>query len=83
MPIKSHLVKGEWIFLKPRPDLCQTCAVKHPESAPHNKDSLYYQMSFQVQHGREPTWKDAMAHCSEEVKVMWIEQLTKLGVKIE
>lgn len=33
-------------LMPPAAHLCQTCAVDHPEEAPHNRDSLYYQMVF-------------------------------------
>jgi len=28
-------------------------------------------MKFKMEHGREPTWDDAMAHCTEEMKTSW------------
>lgn len=62
-------------LLPPAADKCQNCAGDHPEGAPHNRDSLYYQMAFQTDHGRAPTWEDAMEHCSEEVKQATIKVL--------
>lgn len=53
-----------------RPGVCQACAVDHPVEHPHNKDSMYYQFRFYAAHGRWPTWEDAMAHCTEEVKAV-------------
>ena len=47
---------------------CPECAVKHDPEQPHNQDSLTYQYKFYDQHGRWPTWADAMAHCSDELK---------------
>ena len=55
-------------LLPPPPDKCQQCAVGHVKEAPHNAQSLYYQYWFKKQHGRWPTWEDAMEHCSEAVK---------------
>lgn len=66
-------------FLPPRPGACQVCAVEHDPAWPHNKDSLYYQMTFHQKHGRFPTWGDAMAHCGEDMKALWKEALTKRG----
>lgn len=47
---------------------CPECAVKHDPWQPHNKDSLTYQYKFYDEHGRLPTWEDAMAHCDEDIK---------------
>ena len=44
---------------------CPECAVKHDPEQPHNRDSLTYQYKFYDQHGRWPTWADAMAHCPD------------------
>lgn len=75
--------RGAAFLLPPRSDLCQECAAKHEPEMPHNQKSLYYQMAFKIQHGRYPTWVDAMAHCSDEMKVMWIEELRKYGVEVQ
>lgn len=77
-------------ILPPGKGLCPECAVKHDPTQPHDAQSLYYCFKFNLEksrsctHGaaRSPTWADAMAHCSEEVKIAWIEQLTKLGIDI-
>lgn len=62
---------------------CPECAVKHQPGLPHNQQSLYYQYNFREQHGRWPTWKDAMSHCSAEMKQYWIKELSKKGVIVE
>lgn len=61
---------------------CPECAVKHDPQQPHNRDSLTYQYKFYDQHGRWPTWNDAIAHCPDEIKELWIRALTERGVKI-
>ena len=66
-----------WNVLPPAPDKCQICAVKHEPEIPHNAQSLYYQMTFNGMVGRAPTWADAMAHCSEEMKAAWKRELTQ------
>ena len=48
-------------MLPPRPGACQECATDHEADQPHDRDSLYYAMKFQAEHGRAPTWSDAMA----------------------
>lgn len=70
------------IMLPPSPDVCQTCATKHTADMPHNAQSLYYQMQFNIKQGRASTWADAMAHCSEEMKADWTYQLAKLGIEV-
>jgi hypothetical protein len=78
----THL--GGFKLLRPplKEGQCAECAVIHPVEAPHNQQSLFWQYSFMEKHGRWPTWTDAMAHCTPEVKAQWIAELGKLGVKI-
>jgi hypothetical protein len=73
---------GAFKMLPPKPDVCQTCAVKHDAGQPHNQQSLYYQFHFWSDHGRWPKWKDAMAHCSPEIKQKWIAALKEKGVTV-
>ena len=65
------------------PGTCPMCAVKHNPEQPHNRDSLAYQYKFYDEHGRWPTWADAMEHCSEEVKTYWKEALEARGIEID
>ncbi len=58
-------------LLPPRKGLCPECAVDHPPELPHDKNSMYYQTNFYMKHERYPTWEDAMAHCSEQMKDDW------------
>ena len=69
-------------ILRPKPGVCQVCAVDHPSEDPHNKESLYYQCTFHAKHNRWPTWKDAMEHCSEGTKEEWARALTDRGVEL-
>ncbi|MEA4901889.1 hypothetical protein [Desulfitobacterium sp.] len=62
------------------PGTCPMCAVAHDPEMPHNQQSLAYQYKFYDQHGRFPTWADAMAHCSDEVKAQWREALAEHGI---
>jgi hypothetical protein len=69
-----------------KPGVCQECAVDHPFDMPHNQQSMYYQMQFHAKHGRWPTWSDAMAHTSPEVRAKWrvhlVAQLEKHGMEV-
>lgn len=64
------------------PGTCPECAVKHSPEMPHNQQSLFWQYKFYNEHGRWPTWEDAMAHCSDEMKEFWRQALRERGVKI-
>ncbi len=61
---------------------CPECAVKHDPGQPHNRDSLTYQYHFYDKNGRWPTWADAMAHCTDEVKADWTQALKERGVEV-
>lgn len=65
-----------------KPGVCQECGAEHHVEQPHDKDSVYYQYKFYDENGRWPTWEDAMAHCTEEMKVEWIKVAAEMGVKI-
>jgi hypothetical protein len=73
----------DFLLLPPSPDVCQTCAVDHPEDLPHNRDSLFYQYRFYIDNKRWPTWTDAMAHCAPSIKEQWTKALLDRGVKID
>jgi hypothetical protein len=59
---------GAMNLMPPPSGVCQECAVDHPPEAPHNRDSLYYQMQFHAKQGRQPTWADAIAHMDEAAR---------------
>jgi hypothetical protein len=65
------------MLLPTAPGVCQECAVDHPHDQPHNQQSLAYQYRFFADHGRWPTWTDAMSHCTDEVKEAWRRGLIK------
>lgn len=62
------------------PGTCPECAVAHDPEAPHNQQSLAYQYKFYDKNGRWPSWADAMAHCSPEVKAATREILINNGI---
>lgn len=59
---------------------CPECAVEHHVALPHNQQSLFYQYKFRETHGRWPTWRDAMAHCTPEMQELWCKALAEKGV---
>jgi len=62
--------------------LCPECATEHDPQGPHNKLSLIYQYNFYDKHGRWPTWNDAMAHCSDEIRKSWKQWLIDNGIDV-
>lgn len=74
---------GSFKLLPAAPGLCQTCAVKHEPGEPHDQQSFFYQFVFYNEHGRSPTWADAMAHCADEVKAAWVAELETFGITVE
>jgi hypothetical protein len=61
---------------------CPECACKHESEQPHNQQSLFYQYHFFNEHGRWPTWKDALEHCPSIIKELWIKELTERGIDV-
>lgn len=73
---------GGFDLMPPAKGTCLECGVKHEPELPHNQQSLFYQYKFYNDHGRWPTWKDAMEHCSEEMKEIWINELKSRGIEV-
>lgn len=59
---------------------CSQCGRVHLPDAPHDNQALVYQYAFYAEHGRWPTWGDAMAHCAPEVQAAWTQALNAKGV---
>lgn len=74
---------GSMMMLPAKEGTCQECAVDHDPTYPHNAQSMHYQYKFYNEHGRWPGWKEAMDHCSEQMKVHWIKELKKHGVEVK
>ena len=74
---------GEIKIRAPLPGRCKVCATKHRPEDPHDRDSLYYQNRFFKKHKRFPTWQDAMSHCTEERKAVFLEELSRRGASAE
>lgn len=69
---------GGFRMLPGPPGTCQWCHVQHEPGAPHDRDSLPYQMKFHQLHGRWPTWSDAMAHCDDATRAAAREALVSV-----
>jgi hypothetical protein len=74
--------EGTWILMPAPPGACSQCAVDHEPDQPHNQGSLFYQYAFNAEHGRWPTWADAMAHCTERVQECWKQRLAQHGIEV-
>lgn len=57
---------GRILLIPPMPGNCKVCGAKHGTDDPHNLYSLYYIMRFRREHGREPTWEDAIKDLSAD-----------------
>ena len=72
--------EGKGLFLlPPSPYVCKFCAVDHNPREPHNARSLFYGMRFIMQHKREGTWADAVAHCDPKLAALWKEAIIDAG----
>lgn len=69
---------GGFRMLPTAPGTCAWCGVQHDPGYPHDQQSMVYRIKFQEIHKRPPTWTDAMAHCSEEVRSLWRYHLVDL-----
>lgn len=63
------------MLLPPKPGTCPICATKHGDNEAHNAQSMYYQYRFYGNRGRWPTWADAIAHCTPQVRRVWEQVL--------
>ena len=71
-----------WKILPPAKDKCQVCAGEHEPHYPHVAESIYFQMKFKIENGRDVTWADAMSHCDDEMKTAWTHALARHGVDV-
>lgn len=67
------------MLLPPPKGTCPICAVKHAPELPHNGESIYYACRFYGIRGRWPTWADAVAHCTPEMRSHWETELRRIG----
>lgn len=78
---RTPIENGGFRMLPAAKGNCEICGVKHLPDEPHNKQSVFYQINFKQLHGREATWTDAMAHCSNDAKLLWRQELVKMMKK--
>ena len=64
-------VEGDWVMLKPGKGKCLICAAEHDPNLPHDSTSIYYQMTFK------------MEHCTDEMKEMWLSAYTAARLRGE
>lgn len=80
----SELIKGKHLggfsLMPAQQGTCPECSVNHVPGYPHDQQSLFYQYKFYNDNGRWPTWEDAMAHCSEDVKEATRDVLKQHGI---
>jgi hypothetical protein len=67
------------MLLPAKEGTCPMCATVHGPEMPHNAQSVFYGMRFKMEHGRDPTWADALAHCSRQMKQFWKSKLKEIG----
>lgn len=71
---------GAWQLLDPGEGCCPVCGDEHPPEYPHNPGHIYWQMLRAVHHEPSPTWNEAMAHVSEEMRESWVGFLDGAGI---
>ncbi len=69
------------MMLPAKAGTCEWCAVEHQAQLPHDATSMFYQYRFYNEHGRWPDWRDAMSHCSDDMKKLWSCELKKGEVR--
>lgn len=62
---------------------CGVCGSRHSPFRPHNALSPIYHEFFLKRFGREPSWLDAMAHCSPWTQQVYIRVLRRFDVDVE
>jgi hypothetical protein len=70
------------LAMPPESGMCAICGIAHKEDYPHDANSTYYKYFFHILHKRLPTWEDAMSHCSEPMKRIWVEHLESIYVDV-
>lgn len=71
-----------WKLFPPAPEDCQECARHHEPDQPHDPQSLYWRTKRNIEGRSAPTWKEAMEHCSPEMKAAWVEALAEKGMTV-
>jgi hypothetical protein len=59
---------------------CPDCGKHHDPSQPHDASTMRFQRQFHQRFDRLPTWEDAFAHCSADVRQLTRAQLMENGI---
>jgi len=59
--------------------LCAACGSHHRSDFPHDLNRKEYRERFAAKYGRDPTWEDAVAHCTPEMQAEWRDGFEVLG----
>lgn len=73
---------GKTVIPAPKDGACRVCGEIHGRGEAHNRDSLLYQHKFRMNHGRYPTWEDAMGHCGKAARDRMIKRLARHGIHL-
>ncbi len=65
------------MLLPAPPGTCKHCATKHGPRDPHNHGSIFYQMRFKMEHGRDATQADCVAHLPEGRQTVYRQILSE------
>lgn len=79
----NRIAIGALQLLPARPGNCPECDTKHEPWDAHDAERIYYQFWFEGKHGRLPTWKDAIAHCTPAHAARWEAELKAQGMWTE
>lgn len=77
------MAEPRWTLLPPAPDHCQVCAVFHEPGDPHNPQSLYWVVKRGLENREPPTWEEALAHCTVEMRDYWVGMLEERGIVLD
>lgn len=78
----TEIPMSAWTLLPPAKDRCQECAVKHEPDQPHDATSMFYGTKRRIEGHKTANWKDAMEHCTPQVREHWTSELTKMGIDV-
>jgi hypothetical protein len=68
------------VLLPPAAGKCPLCATEHNDTDAHNATSIFYHFRFKLEHQRDPTWSDAIAHLKPFTQALWKQTLTEIGI---
>ncbi len=68
-----------FMIMPAKPGTCAMCARGHPPEQPHDLHSIFYGVRFKMKYERDPTWADASAHCTPEIRDQRKEGLRSCG----